>query len=34
MVKDKGITILATTHDRTLLNLSDRVIEISDGKLV
>ena len=34
LVKDKGITILATTHDRTLLNLSDRVIEISDGKLV
>lgn len=34
MVEEKKITILATTHDRTLLNLSHRVLEISDGKLI
>ena len=34
MVERDGMSILATTHDRTLLDLSHKVYQISNGKLV
>ena len=34
MVERDGMSILATTHDRALLDLSQKVYQISNGKLV
>ncbi|MDP6426332.1 MAG: ATP-binding cassette domain-containing protein, partial [Dehalococcoidia bacterium] len=34
MVERDGMSILATTHDRALLDLSHKVYQISNGKLV
>jgi len=34
MVDDQNMSIIATTHDRTLLDLSDRTINISDGEII
>ena len=31
MVDDQNMSIIATTHDRTLLDLSDKTLNISDG---
>jgi putative ABC transport system ATP-binding protein len=31
--RDKGVTIISATHDLKMLNVSDRVIWISDGKV-
>jgi putative ABC transport system ATP-binding protein len=31
--RDKGVTIISATHDLKMLNVSDRVIWISDGKI-
>lgn len=31
MAKDRGMTVVATTHDRTLLDMADEIHEISDG---
>jgi putative ABC transport system ATP-binding protein len=33
MSHDRGMTIVATTHDRTLLDMADHIYEISDGVL-
>lgn len=33
MSRDRDMTIVATTHDRTLLDLADEIYEISDGVL-
>ncbi len=33
MVHSRDMTVLATTHDRTLLNLADEIYEIHDGAL-
>jgi putative ABC transport system ATP-binding protein len=33
MAKDRGMTVVATTHDRTLLDMADEIYEISDGML-
>ncbi len=33
MVKGRDMTVVATTHDRTLLNLADEIHEIHDGAL-
>lgn len=33
MSHDRGMTIVATTHDRTLLDMADETYEISDGVL-
>ncbi len=33
MTRDRGMTIVATTHDRTLLDMADEIYEISDGML-
>ncbi len=33
MVTSRGMSIVATTHDRTLLDLSDEIYEIHDGEL-
>ena len=33
MSHDRGMTIVATTHDRTLLDMADEIYEISDGVL-
>ena len=34
MVQDQGITVVAATHDSTLLAMADEVLEIRDGALV
>ncbi len=34
MVKDQGISVLAATHDSTLLAMADRVMEVHDGSLI
>ncbi len=34
IAREQGITILATTHDITLLDMADRVLEIRDGVLL
>ena len=34
MVKDQGISVLAATHDSTLLAMADEVKEIHDGSLI
>jgi putative ABC transport system ATP-binding protein len=33
MVTSRDMTVVATTHDRTLLNLADEIYEIHDGEL-
>lgn len=33
MVTDEGMSIVATTHDRTLLDLADRIYTMHDGEL-
>lgn len=33
MSRDRGMTVVATTHDRTLLDMADEIYEISDGML-
>lgn len=33
MSRERGMTIVATTHDRTLLDMADEIYEISDGTL-
>ncbi|PZC50298.1 MAG: putative ABC transport system ATP-binding protein [Chloroflexi bacterium] len=34
LVRDSGVTILAATHDRTVLEYADRVEEMADGRLL
>ena len=34
MVKEEGISVVAATHDSTLLNLADEVLEMRDGRIV
>ena len=34
MVSEHGITVIATTHDPTLLDMADTVTELSDGNIV
>ena len=34
MVDDQNMSIIATTHDRTLLDLSDKTLNISDGEII
>ncbi len=34
MVKAEGISVVAATHDSTLLNLADEVLEMRDGQVV
>ena len=34
MVRDEGISVVAATHDSTLLNLADEVLEMRDGRIV
>lgn len=34
MVRSQGISVVAATHDSTLLELADEVVEIRDGKMV
>ena len=34
MVREEGITVVAATHDSTLLNLADEVLEMRDGRVV
>ena len=34
MVQDQGISVVAATHDSTLLAMADEVLEIRDGALV
>ena len=34
MVREHGITVIATTHDPTLLDMADMVTELSDGSIV
>lgn len=33
MAETRGMTVVATTHDRTLLDMADQIYEISDGVL-
>ena len=33
MARDRGMTVVATTHDRTLLDMADEIHEITDGSL-
>ena len=33
MVKDRGISVVAATHDSTLLAMADQVVRLSDGRL-
>ena len=33
MVRDQGISVVAATHDSTLLKMADQVLELHDGKL-
>ena len=34
MVRNEGISVVAATHDSTLLNLADEVLEMRDGRVV
>ncbi|MGW0878401.1 ABC transporter ATP-binding protein [Streptomyces sp. NPDC002671] len=34
VVRSEGVTALVATHDATLLDLADRVLELSDGEIV
>jgi putative ABC transport system ATP-binding protein len=33
MNKEKGVTIIAATHDLKMIDVSDRVVWIRDGKI-
>ncbi len=33
MVKDRGISVVAATHDSTLLAMADQVVRLADGRL-
>jgi putative ABC transport system ATP-binding protein len=33
MARERGMTVVATTHDRTLLDMADEIYEIADGSL-
>jgi putative ABC transport system ATP-binding protein len=34
LVRDQGITAIMATHDRSLIDLADEVIELGDGRIV
>jgi putative ABC transport system ATP-binding protein len=34
VVRSEGVTALVATHDNTLLDLADRVLELADGRVV
>lgn len=34
MVRNEGVSVVAATHDSTLLNLADEVLEMRDGRVV
>ena len=34
MVKEEGISVVAATHDSSLLNLADEVLEMRDGRII
>ncbi|TGA97570.1 ABC transporter ATP-binding protein [Streptomyces sp. MZ04] len=34
VVRSEGVTVLVATHDTALLDLADRVLELSDGEIV
>jgi putative ABC transport system ATP-binding protein len=34
VVRSEGVTALVATHDPTLMELADRVIELRDGHIV
>ena len=34
MVREEGISVVAATHDSTLLNLADEVLEMRDGRVI
>ncbi|MER7780204.1 ABC transporter ATP-binding protein [Streptomyces sp. NPDC096191] len=34
VVRSEGVTVLVATHDATLLDLADRVLELRDGEIV
>jgi putative ABC transport system ATP-binding protein len=34
MVRNEGISVVAATHDSTLLSLADEVLEMRDGQVV
>ena len=33
MVKERGISVVAATHDSTLLAMADQVVRLADGRL-
>ena len=33
LVRSEGVTAIVATHDPTLIDLADRVIELSDGRV-
>ncbi|MFD7833415.1 ATP-binding cassette domain-containing protein, partial [Kitasatospora sp. NPDC059803] len=34
VVRSEGVTVVVATHDPTLMELADRVIELRDGRIV
>ena len=34
LVRSEGLTAIVATHDATLIDLADRVIELKDGQVV
>jgi putative ABC transport system ATP-binding protein len=34
LVRSEGVTAIVATHDTTLIDLADRVIELQDGRVV
>ncbi|MDP9483299.1 MAG: ABC transporter ATP-binding protein, partial [Chloroflexota bacterium] len=34
VVRSEGVTAVIATHDPTLIDLADRVVEIRDGRIV
>jgi putative ABC transport system ATP-binding protein len=34
VVRSEGVTAIVATHDAALIDLADRVIELSDGQVV
>jgi putative ABC transport system ATP-binding protein len=34
VVRSEGVTAIIATHDPTLIDLADRVIDIRDGRIV
>ncbi len=34
VVRSEGVTLLVATHDQTLMDLADRVVELRDGRIV